>query len=614
MEQRDVHGLDVFIETSLGAERSGTAPDGSPWTVTMPADYGFIRKTNGADGEAVDCYVGPDADTERVWIVYQNDVATGEFDEHKVMLGFPDRAAALVTYVAGFSDGRGAERIGKIQPTTIAGLKRALAEDEFRADSAGTAELTDYQTAEAIRDGDLPSPTKYGNFWLFDMRVTGTGAAYRDALGEYTIRDPEEWTSPEFVERCNGLPVIDRHPPPGGGLDSEEWRERAIGTIVLPYVKGKEVWGIAKIFDEDAATLMQTTHRTTSPGVTTPKGANPVTLNDGTKVLAEPLPRILDHLAICQAGVWDQDGPPSGIRLDARKEQPVPEAEDLEKEKQRADSAEAERDDAKTRADAAAAEVEKLKADAKRRDDEAEEERKKFDRRRRADRRARHDRSKHDGEDYMDCSRCDSEEKSEEEELEKGDKKRHDEGARTADVDPDKQTHIHDAKQTKETIASMQATIDALVAKDRARDASPSIEDANALSAAFKRYDALYQMLGEPMLSAYPGEKPTDYRRRLANGLRKYTKTFVDYQFHDALDPQAFGLIEESILKEATVTAKHVEIPATGYGQLREVRGKNELDKDETRFYGDCREAFRPFMHPQRTYIKAFNLTPAGSR
>ena len=53
----------------------------------------------------------------------------------------------------------------------------------------------------------------------------------------------------EFLERCNGLPVILDHPD-GGNLDSKEFSERAVGSIVLPYKDeaAKEIWGIAKIY------------------------------------------------------------------------------------------------------------------------------------------------------------------------------------------------------------------------------------------------------------------------------------------------------------------------------------------------------------------------------
>jgi hypothetical protein len=87
---------------------------------------------------------------------------------------------------------------------------------------------------------------------LFDVRITGTGVAFRPSLNEFTYRPPEKFLTFDFLERCNGLPLIFEHPDKSI-LNTEEYRDRAIGTIFLPYIKGDEVWGIARVFDEDAA-------------------------------------------------------------------------------------------------------------------------------------------------------------------------------------------------------------------------------------------------------------------------------------------------------------------------------------------------------------------------
>jgi hypothetical protein len=111
-------GLEVTIETPLDRMRSGTAPDGTPWSVRMPAHYGYVKRTEGADGDHVDVYVGPEAHrihTCPVYVIDQVDADDGGFDEHKCMLGFSDGAQAGRTYIAAFSDGRGVERIGSVR-------------------------------------------------------------------------------------------------------------------------------------------------------------------------------------------------------------------------------------------------------------------------------------------------------------------------------------------------------------------------------------------------------------------------------------------------------------------------------------------------------------------
>ena len=109
-----VAGLDVTIENAKGSKRSGTSKDGEKWEVKMPAHYGYIRKTTGADGEQVDVYVGDDLDSQAVYVFDQYDADTQEFDEHKVMMGFTTLDDAKQAYDAAFDDGRGPERRGKV--------------------------------------------------------------------------------------------------------------------------------------------------------------------------------------------------------------------------------------------------------------------------------------------------------------------------------------------------------------------------------------------------------------------------------------------------------------------------------------------------------------------
>lgn len=119
------HGLPFTIETPAGAERHGIDAEGKPWTARMPdgVDYGEIRRTQGMDGDPVDMFLGPDHDSQKVWVVDQLHADTGKADEHKVLAGFPDEAAARAAYEASFSDGRGAERIGAITPMSLDEMK-----------------------------------------------------------------------------------------------------------------------------------------------------------------------------------------------------------------------------------------------------------------------------------------------------------------------------------------------------------------------------------------------------------------------------------------------------------------------------------------------------------
>lgn len=123
MRSRQVQGLDITIETAKGETRFGAGPDGTPWSVTMPADYGYLKWTMGADGEQIDCYVGPNSESPRAWVVDQLTLG-GAFDEHKALIGFDTQAEALAAYLNGFSDGRGHDRVGAIAEMPLTDLAR----------------------------------------------------------------------------------------------------------------------------------------------------------------------------------------------------------------------------------------------------------------------------------------------------------------------------------------------------------------------------------------------------------------------------------------------------------------------------------------------------------
>ena len=177
--------------------------------------------------------------------------------------------------------------------------------------------MDEVDVANAIADGRLTSPQKYENVWLFAIRITGTGVSYRHARQEFVWRDPSIYINDEFLARCNGLAVIWEHPE-SSLLNDQEFSDRVIGSIMLPYIpadKPDEVWGIAKVYDEEAATLMRDTQLSTSPAVNfaDPTENDRVTLENGKIMLIEGKPSLLDHIAICENGVWDKGGDPTGV-------------------------------------------------------------------------------------------------------------------------------------------------------------------------------------------------------------------------------------------------------------------------------------------------------------
>lgn len=143
-----LHGLSITIEIPKGGERSGVAPDGTPWSVEMLSHYGYLKRAIGADGENFDCYIGDDPSSQRVWIVDQVNAETGAFDEHKALLGYEDQEDATRAYLGAFSDGKGKARIGAITEISLESFKAWLKTDKTQKPMSAVLESgVDYRSA-----------------------------------------------------------------------------------------------------------------------------------------------------------------------------------------------------------------------------------------------------------------------------------------------------------------------------------------------------------------------------------------------------------------------------------------------------------------------------------
>lgn len=154
-----VEGLPVSIENPRGSTRSGVGDDGKPWSVRMPADYGYFKASKGADGDHIDTYVGRRPSDGTAHVIDQVHPDTGVFDESKVLLhaGTAEQAAGL--YKRGFSDGKGADRIGDITTLPIDQLKEWLSKPQTRPMSEklrALAEARDKDAGQATPSKDSP--------------------------------------------------------------------------------------------------------------------------------------------------------------------------------------------------------------------------------------------------------------------------------------------------------------------------------------------------------------------------------------------------------------------------------------------------------------------------
>jgi inorganic pyrophosphatase len=116
-----MHGIGMGIEWKKGEKRryyDKKDPKKVNYEKLMKADYGYISGTKDHDGEQLDAYVGPNPKSTKVFVIKQLK-DDGSFDEHKVMLGYDDLAAAKASYL----DHMPAKRLGKIEETDVDGFK-----------------------------------------------------------------------------------------------------------------------------------------------------------------------------------------------------------------------------------------------------------------------------------------------------------------------------------------------------------------------------------------------------------------------------------------------------------------------------------------------------------
>ncbi|HGF4015958.1 NUDIX domain-containing protein [Burkholderia cenocepacia] len=429
--------------------------------------------------------------------------------------------------------------------------------------------------AKRMAAGELLSPQRYENVWLFDLRITGTGTSYRTEHDEFVYRPPENFLTEEFRQRCNGLPVIFEHPKKTI-LNSDEYRDRSIGTIFLPYLTETEVRGVAKVFDDDAARLMPTSHASTSPAVIfRDAGSAEAVEVDGKSVLIEGKPSYLDHLAICEEGVWDKGGEPSGVNTGD------PEMDGMEEKIPAWADALIKRMDAIENKGGDRMPAEPLEADsaegAAEREGEKEMEHEHAAARELAEA-ERAGAAEHRDEERADAAACERMDSAESED------ERADSAAR---ADSQKRLERENA-ELRAQIQRMDGTLSTLT--------KPlSAEDRDALATAQMRADSVMQMFGQNATAPLHGESPIDYRRRLASKLASHSPDMKGVKL-DALDGAAFKLVEDRIYADAQTAAMNPA--AAPAGRLIPIVSRDEAGRQITRFTGDIASWMQHFTAP----------------
>ena len=156
------NGLDITIENPAGSTRKGVDEHGNEWETELVHHYGYIKGTTGKDGDHVDIFMPEDIgpNNNKVFVVDQKDNVTGNFDEHKVMLGFDSLKNAREGYLDNY-DESGPDRIMNITEMSVDDFKDWLkngsqnkpAVSYFKAPAKRTADDTNPGTSEAENFG-----------------------------------------------------------------------------------------------------------------------------------------------------------------------------------------------------------------------------------------------------------------------------------------------------------------------------------------------------------------------------------------------------------------------------------------------------------------------------
>jgi GGDEF domain-containing protein len=164
------NGFNITIENPKDSTRSGTDDNGNAWSNTMQAHYGYLKRTEGADGEHVDVFFGQNEVSEKVYVIDQrrDKGNRGPFDEHKIMIGFKNKMDAINAYKGSYQKGWG---VGNVSTLTTDELKSWLAEGDLKKPYSGQPEKTaDNKTTKGTSFADTED---VGGEMSFNRRQKG---------------------------------------------------------------------------------------------------------------------------------------------------------------------------------------------------------------------------------------------------------------------------------------------------------------------------------------------------------------------------------------------------------------------------------------------------------
>ncbi|HCD6082539.1 NUDIX hydrolase [Enterobacter asburiae] len=428
--------------------------------------------------------------------------------------------------------------------------------------------LTELELAQRIRDGTALSPMKFSNMWLVNLRITGTGLAYRSGLKEHVWRDPKHYLNDYFLQRCNGLLVIANHPE-DAVLTEEDFTERTVGSVMLPYIRGDEVWAVCRIYVRDIVEQIVSGKVSTSPSVVFNNASGNVEVQDGdTNFLIEGVPFLLDHIALVtedhgSLGVWDKEKIPTGVEVSNK-------TGDIDMDEKQLEAFQTML--AKAVGDAMGGVNQGIQQLTARMD------------------------SLEQG--YKARADADDEAKRQADEKAKADE----EEQKKADAAAEEQRKADEAEAQKKADEEKAKADEAAEEEKRKADAEEKERNDAAMSEAQAKADSAYNSLGKRAPEPFSGEKALDFRKRALIAMQKHSPQHANVNIRAIADSATLSVLEDAIYDAARKTI--TEEMNNTQGQLHKRVRNDEAGRRITEYVGDPNVWLSAFKTPARRVAK----------
>lgn len=215
-------GYNITIENPKGSVRRGTDSKGNEWENTLNNDYGYIRGTEGVDGDHIDVYLSDNPAEGNVFVIDQVNPETREFDEHKVMYGFNSIDEAREAYLANFSEGWNG--LGTITEVTKDEFKKWI--DSSHRKTKPFSEYKSVKAEGAQSEGYKEVDIRFSAITEAELEENSTSFS--------VVTDPallDQLNNEEYITLYRAMQVVDGklYPPMAGKVAFKEGEEASWG-------------------------------------------------------------------------------------------------------------------------------------------------------------------------------------------------------------------------------------------------------------------------------------------------------------------------------------------------------------------------------------------------